>query len=89
MAEVRFGPDDDLPAILALPDRRHVQAWYHLFVGDNPAPVAGHEASLMEVTRLLTNSRAIVHDESKTVTRISLKRLDGKREVITFTESGS
>lgn len=85
MTLIRFD-GSDIPDRLPLPARRHLQAWYHLFPANSEVPADSHEASMREVSRILTNRNVAIDDSSNAYLRVTLRRLDGRRETITFTE---
>lgn len=85
MALVRFD-GSDTPDRLPLPARRHLQTWYHLFPAGAEVPAIGREAGLAEIARILMHNNAELNHQSGIYLRVTLRRLDGRRETITFTE---
>ena len=89
MGTPRYGMDDDEGSFAdAGPLGLHVQCWYHLYPAGSETPMEGRPATLSELTRLQISGRTVVDAQSKAYTRLSLLHLNGKREVITQTESG-
>lgn len=66
---------------------RAFDAWYHCQLPGRSSAEPGHPATLAELTRIIKDGRITVDDISRSVTRISLRHLDGKREILTITEA--